>query len=97
MKQERRQFIRQPAMAGVRLYHPALGCVRTRLEDWSPGAVRLCGELPAHNGHDLGEGYFQLEADNMDVIFTMQFVRLDRQGLVLRFVDELKLAAGDRL
>lgn len=97
MKQERRQYVRQPVVAGVRLYHPLLGCLRARVDDWSPGAVRLSGEIPRHNGHDLSEAYFQLEADSMDVIFTMQFVRLDEQGLVLRFVDEGATLAGDRL
>lgn len=96
MKQERRQFVRQSAGAAVRLYHPILGSIRSRVEDWSPGAVRLSGDIPHHNGHDLGSDYFQLEADCLDVIFTMAFVRLDEQGLVLRFIDEGQTPFGDR-
>lgn len=97
MKQERRYSLRQPTQATVRLYHPLLGCIRARIDEWSPQAVRLCGDIPRHNGHDLRVDHFQLEADSMDVIFTMQFVRLDEQCLVLSFVDEGELPAGDRL
>lgn len=97
MQEERRQCKRQLAAANVRLYHPSLGSLSARLEDWSPDAVRICAQIPGPNGHDFAEGYFQLETDFMDVIFTMQFVRLHEQGLVLRFVDEGDLPAGDRL
>ena len=95
MQQERRQFVRQIAGTAVRLYHPVLGTLRSRVEDWSPGAVRLSGEIPYHNGHDLDGDYFQLGVDCLDVIFTMAFVRLDEQGLVLRFVDEGQTPFGD--
>ncbi|MDR9436439.1 MAG: hypothetical protein RI563_06140 [Thiohalophilus sp.] len=96
MKQERRQFVRQIAGTAVRLYHPVLGTIRSRVEDWSPGAVRLSGDILYHNGHDLDSDYFQLGVDCLDVIFTMAFVRLDEQGLVLRFVDEGQTPFGDR-
>jgi len=96
MKQERRQFIRQPAAADVRLYHPALGCVPARVEEWSPAAVRLCTEIGRKNGHDFGELPFQLGADFMDILFTMQFVRRSGTGLILRFVEEGQTVAGDR-
>ncbi|MDZ7660980.1 hypothetical protein [Thiohalophilus sp.] len=88
MKQERRQFIRQPAVADVRLYHPTLGCVPARIEEWSPAAVRLCAEIGRNNGHDFGEAPFQLGADSMDVLFTMQLVRRSGSGLILQFVEE---------
>lgn len=88
MKQDRRQFVRQPVEADVRLYHSSLGCFPARMQEWSPAGIRLCGTLPCHNGHDFRDSYFQLGADCLDVIFTMQFVRLVGDGLVLRFVDE---------
>ncbi|MFP3874006.1 MAG: hypothetical protein ACLFV1_06090 [Thiohalophilus sp.] len=95
MKQERRQYTRQPAVADVRLYHPTLGCVPARVEEWSPAAVRLHTDIGRHNGHDFGEGPFQLGADFMDVLFTMQLVRRSGSGLILRFVEEGQTAAGD--
>ncbi|MFO8025984.1 hypothetical protein [Thiohalophilus sp.] len=95
MKQERRQFVRHSAGTAARLYHPALGCLRSLVEDWSPAGVRLRGDIPPHNGYDLGSDYFQLEADCLDVIFIMAFVRLDEQGLVLRFIDEGQTPSGD--
>lgn len=95
MKQERRQFNRQLAAAGVRLYHPALGCVLAQVEEWSPAAVRLCVEI-GHNGYDFAEIPFQLGTDSMDVLFTMQLVRRSGSSLILRFVEEGQTAAGDR-
>ena len=55
MQEERRQFIRQLAVANVRLYHPSLGSLSARLEDWSPDAVRLSTQIPGPNGHDFSE------------------------------------------
>ncbi len=97
MEQERRLFFRKPTVAGVRLYHPALGTLPARVEDWSLGGVRISCESLNINGHDFSESYFQLEPDYMDVIFTMEFVRLDEKGIVLKFVDEGDIMAGDRL
>lgn len=97
MERERRQFIRQSAVADVRLYHPALsGCLRTSIEEWSPAAIRLCARLDGNNGVDFSASPFQLEAESMDIIFSMQFVRWDDAGLVLRFVEEGKIVAGGR-
>lgn len=98
MHQERRAFPRLPVEADVRLYHPLLGSIRARIEEWSPGAVRLTGQqIPAHNGHDFSLEAFQLEPEFMDVIFSMQFVRLEAGALVLSFIDEGELPGGGRL
>ncbi|MGD8712579.1 MAG: hypothetical protein PVG50_07025 [Thiohalophilus sp.] len=97
MKQERRLFARKATIARANLYHPALGTLQANVEDWSLGGVRVTCETLKVNGHDFSQDYFQLEPDYMDVIFTMEFVRLDERGMVLRFVDGSDIVAGDRL
>ena len=97
MHQERREIFRQLVEAEVRLYHPALGSLPARLEEWSPRSIRLYVDISSPDGHDFAESYFQLGADFIDVLFTMEFVRLDEQGLVLRFVDDGTIPGGDRL
>jgi hypothetical protein len=95
--QERRLFTRRPVTVPVRVYHPALGSLRDKVEDWSLGGVRVACNEYKPNGHDLGSAYFQLEPVYMDVIFTMEFVRIIRNGLILQFVDDAQAVTGDRL
>ncbi|NIR92338.1 MAG: hypothetical protein GWO08_01260, partial [Gammaproteobacteria bacterium] len=45
MDQERRIFFHKPAVAGVRLYHPALDTtLQATIEEWSPAGVRIACE-----------------------------------------------------
>jgi len=85
---ERRRHERYPVGSRVRLYHPVYGCLDGKIRDVSDGGmfVLLDEVPPLHPGN--GDGRFQCEPRNMDVIFEMQCTRVTPEGLVLCFCEE---------
>ena len=86
--QERRSHSRELINAQGRLYHSAFGSLDCFVKDVSDiGMYVKIENIPEDIPVD-GEECIQLELFCMDVIFSMECIRHNGHGIVLRFVKE---------
>lgn len=84
---ERRHYKRKLVNARVKLYHPDFDAVEGTTRDISDGGMFVLTDtgLPVSEGEQVK--MILTQSRSPDVVFNMQVVRLEADGLGLRFLD----------
>ena len=84
---ERRLSPRQPIHLKVCLYHAGFGHFDGNIEDISSGGMHInVADSTAFN-HKLSNEKLYVRPVNMDAIFDMQCLRVDKNAISLKFID----------